>query len=103
MENLRLGPSGFSNRPSSIRNQTINDFPGKESSGVPIFFNALNVIRNILRTTSCSTPCTTLENGPEECLAGGGTRELRVNLDFQLGAGDGDFKVISELLPKLTS
>jgi hypothetical protein len=36
---------------------------------------------------------------PEECPACGGTRELRVHLDFQLGAGDGDFKVISALLP----
>ena len=36
---------------------------------------------------------------PEECPACGGTRELRVPLDFQLGAGDGDFKVISALLP----
>ncbi len=36
---------------------------------------------------------------PEECPACGGTRELRVNLDFQLGAGDGDFKVVSAFLP----
>ena len=37
---------------------------------------------------------------PEECPACGGTRELRVPLDFQLGAGDGDFKLISALLPQ---
>lgn len=32
---------------------------------------------------------------PEQCPARGGTRELGVPLDFQLGAGDGDFKVAS--------
>ena len=37
---------------------------------------------------------------PEECQACGGTRELHVTLDFQLGAGDGDFKVVSALLPE---
>ena len=37
---------------------------------------------------------------PEDCPACGGTRELHVNLDFQLGAGDGDFKVVSAFLPK---
>lgn len=36
---------------------------------------------------------------PEECPSCGASRELHVNLDFQLGAGDGDFKVISALLP----
>ena len=36
---------------------------------------------------------------PEHCPACGGTRELHVNLDFQLGAGDGDFKVVSAFLP----
>ena len=36
---------------------------------------------------------------PEHCPACGGTRELHVNLDFQLGAGDGDFTVVSALLP----
>jgi hypothetical protein len=30
---------------------------------------------------------------PEECPACGGTRELHVNLDFQLGAGDGDSRL----------
>ena len=33
------------------------------------------------------------------CPACGGTRELHVSLDFQLGAGDGDFKVVSAFLP----
>ena len=37
---------------------------------------------------------------PEECPSCGGTRELHVNLDFQLGAGDGDFKVVSAFLPE---
>jgi len=37
---------------------------------------------------------------PEECQSCGGTRELHVTLDFQLGAGDGDFKVVSALLPE---
>lgn len=37
---------------------------------------------------------------PEACPACGGTRDLHINLDFQLGAGDGDFKVISAFLPE---
>jgi hypothetical protein len=36
---------------------------------------------------------------PEECSVCGGTRELHVTLDFQLGTGDGDFKVVSAFLP----
>ena len=36
----------------------------------------------------------------ERCSACGASRELYVNLDFQLGAGDGNFKVISALLPE---
>src|SRR5438445_12738282 len=36
---------------------------------------------------------------PEDCPDCGGTRELHLTLDFQLGAGDGDFKVVSALLP----
>jgi hypothetical protein len=36
---------------------------------------------------------------PADCPACGGTRELHVNLDFQLGGGDGNFKVVSALLP----
>ena len=39
------------------------------------------------------------KTAPEACSACGGTRELHVNLDFQLGAGDGDFKVVSAFLP----
>ena len=35
----------------------------------------------------------------EECPVCAGTRELHVNLDFQLGAGDGDFRVVSAILP----
>jgi len=37
---------------------------------------------------------------PEECPACGGTRDLHTNLDFQLGGGDGDFKVVSAFLPE---
>jgi len=37
---------------------------------------------------------------PEPCPACGGTRELHVSLDFQSGAGDGDFNVVSALLPE---
>jgi len=37
---------------------------------------------------------------PEECPACGGTRALHVNLDFQLGAGDGDFRIASAFLPE---
>jgi len=40
------------------------------------------------------------KQSPEQCPACGGTRELHLNLDFQLGAGDGDFKVVSALLPE---
>ena len=36
---------------------------------------------------------------PENCPACGGARELRVSVDFQLGAGDGEFKVVSAFLP----
>ena len=36
---------------------------------------------------------------PEACPGCGGARELHVNLDFQLEAGDGEFKVISAFLP----
>ena len=36
---------------------------------------------------------------PDDCPACGGTRDLHTNLDFQLGAGDGDFKVVSAHLP----
>jgi hypothetical protein len=36
---------------------------------------------------------------PEDCPACGGARELHVALDFQLGAGDGEFKVVSASLP----
>jgi hypothetical protein len=36
---------------------------------------------------------------PENCPACGGARELRVSVDFQLGGGDGEFKVVSAFLP----
>jgi hypothetical protein len=36
---------------------------------------------------------------PDECPSCGGARDLHVSLDFQLGAGDSDYKVISALLP----
>lgn len=35
----------------------------------------------------------------DPCPSCGSVRELHVNLDFQLGAGDGDFRVMSALLP----
>lgn len=37
---------------------------------------------------------------PENCPACGGARELHVSLDFQLGVGDGDFKVVHAFLPE---
>lgn len=36
---------------------------------------------------------------PEDCPICGATRELKLTLDFQLGAGDFDFKVVSAFLP----
>ena len=36
---------------------------------------------------------------PEGCPACGGMRELHITLDFQLGVGDGEFKVVSAFLP----
>jgi len=39
-------------------------------------------------------------NASELCPICGGEREFHVSLDFQLGAGDGDFKVVSALLPE---
>lgn len=36
---------------------------------------------------------------PEVCPICGGTRELHLTLDFQLGAGDSDFRVVSAFLP----
>ena len=45
------------------------------------------------------TLCDFSKMTPEDCPACGGTRALHVNLDFQLGVGDGDFKVVSAFLP----
>lgn len=36
---------------------------------------------------------------PQECPACGGTQEPHLTLDFQLGAGDANFKVVPALLP----
>jgi len=36
---------------------------------------------------------------PEACPICGGIRDLHVTLDFQLGAGDSDYRVISAVLP----
>ena len=36
---------------------------------------------------------------PQKCGTCGGARELHVSLDFQLGMGDGDFKVVHAFLP----
>jgi len=35
----------------------------------------------------------------QDCPLCGGNQNLHINLDFQLGLGDGDFKVISAFLP----
>ncbi|HEV2469341.1 MAG TPA: hypothetical protein VGS78_09110 [Candidatus Sulfotelmatobacter sp.] len=37
---------------------------------------------------------------PESCSSCGAPRELYLNLDFQLGAGDGNFRVVSAFLPE---
>jgi hypothetical protein len=37
---------------------------------------------------------------PEACPACGGSRDLRLTLDFPLGAGDSEYKVASALLPE---
>jgi hypothetical protein len=37
---------------------------------------------------------------PDECPGCGGVRDLHVSLDFQWGAGDSDYKVVSALLPE---
>ena len=37
---------------------------------------------------------------PENCPACGAAREVHVILDFQLGVGDGDFKVVHAFLPE---
>ena len=37
---------------------------------------------------------------PEDCPSCGAPRDLHLTLDFQLGVGDGDFKVVSALLPQ---
>lgn len=36
----------------------------------------------------------------EACPLCGGRRNLHIGLDFQLGCGDGDFKVVSAILPE---
>jgi hypothetical protein len=100
IETLRLGLCGFSNRPSSIRNQTNQRF---SLTGVPWRHNIFYLHSIHKKCRRHRKLFDTLYNSPkmapEECPACGGTRELRVHLDFQLGAGDGDFKVISALLP----
>ena len=40
------------------------------------------------------------KSDPEACSACGGTRELHVSLDFQLGVGDGEFRVVHAFLPE---
>ena len=39
-------------------------------------------------------------SAPSSCPSCGGKLELYVGLDFQLGAGDGEFKVVSAFLPE---
>lgn len=38
-------------------------------------------------------------SGPSSCPVCGASRELQLTLDFQLGAGDSEFKVVSASLP----
>ncbi len=40
------------------------------------------------------------KTNPKNCQACGGALELHVSLDFQLGVGDGDFKVVHAFLPE---
>jgi len=40
------------------------------------------------------------KSDPQNCPACGGARELHVSLDFQLGLGDGDFRVVNAFLPE---
>src|SRR5271165_4323115 len=40
------------------------------------------------------------KSGPENCPACGNVRDLHISLDFQLGIGDGDFKVVNAFLPE---
>src|SRR6201984_2585929 len=40
------------------------------------------------------------KTAPEACPACGGARDLHISLDFQLGAGGSDYKVVSALLPR---
>jgi len=40
------------------------------------------------------------KSDPENCPVCGSVRELHVSLDFQLGVGDGDFKVVHAFLPE---
>jgi len=40
------------------------------------------------------------KTAPEHCPLCGGARDLRLTLDFQLGAGDAPFKVMSAFLPE---
>jgi hypothetical protein len=39
------------------------------------------------------------KGSPEDCPVCGAARELKLTLDFQLGGGDFDFKVVSAFLP----
>jgi hypothetical protein len=39
------------------------------------------------------------KGSPEHCPICGATRELKLSLDFQLGAGDSEFRVVSAFLP----
>jgi hypothetical protein len=46
------------------------------------------------------TLCNFSRTARDECPACGGARDLHVSLDFQLGAGDSDYRVVSALLPE---
>ena len=76
--------------------------PGKEArTWLCNSFTAFNVRRNIPPTRKLfDTLYNFTKAAPEPCLVCGGARDLRVTLDFQLGAGDSDYKIISALLPE---
>lgn len=76
--------------------------PGKEArTWLCNSFTVFNVRRNIPPTGNYSTVFTTSPKAaPEPCPVCGGARDLHVTLDFQLGVGDSDYKIIHALLPE---
>ena len=64
------------------------------------FFTAFNVIRDPTHQKLFDTLYNFSRTAPDECPGCGGVRDLHVSLDFQLGAGDSDYKVVSAPLPE---